>query len=108
MCPPAVILAILTALVVTACGSPGRILEQAALSRATLTPSSTDRIDLSYTLSRAARVSLTLALPNGGTSICWSMSRALRPERTSTPSTGRCRCPSTRASAECCRTARTG
>lgn len=62
---PRFLLTIVLALVVSACGAPGRILEEAGLSRSTLTPSTTDRIDLSYTLSRAARVSLTLALPNG-------------------------------------------
>jgi hypothetical protein len=62
---PPTLLAILFALTVSACASPGRILEQAGLSRSTLTPSTTDRIDLSYTLGRAARVSLSLALPNG-------------------------------------------
>ena len=60
------LLAVVLALVATGCGTPGRLLEQAGLSRSTLTPSTTDRIDLSYTLSRAARVSLTLALPGGG------------------------------------------
>lgn len=52
-------------LILAGCGSQGRILEQAGLSRATLTPSSTDRVDLAYTLSRAARVSLTVLLPDG-------------------------------------------
>ena len=47
-------------LAISACGSPSRLLEQTGLSRSTLTPSTTDRIDLSYTLTRAARVSLTL------------------------------------------------
>jgi hypothetical protein len=54
-------------LLVAGCGSSGRLLEQAGLSRMSLTPSTTDRLDLSYTLSRAARVSVTLAMPNGGT-----------------------------------------
>ena len=66
MLAPSVLLAIVLAFAVSACGGSGRILEQAGLSRASLTPSTTDRIDLSYTLSRAARVSLTLALPGGG------------------------------------------
>ena len=60
------ILAFFLALAVSGCGASGKLLEQAGLSRATLTPSTTDRIDLSYTLGRAARVSLTLGLPNGG------------------------------------------
>ena len=60
------LLAIVFLLTTSACGASGRLLEQAGLSRATLTPSTTDRIDLSYTLSRAARVSLSLALPSGG------------------------------------------
>jgi hypothetical protein len=51
---------------IVGCSGQGRLLEQAGLSRSSLTPSSTDRIDLSYALSRAARVSLTLALPAGG------------------------------------------
>jgi len=59
-------LALVLALVVSACDTPGRVLESAGLSRSSLTPSTTDRIDLSYTLSRAARVSLTLAMPGGG------------------------------------------
>jgi len=59
-------LALMLALVVSACDTPGRVLESAGLSRSSLTPSTTDRIDLSYTLSRAARVSLTLAMPGGG------------------------------------------
>ena len=63
---PALVVAIVLALALAACGSSGRVLEQAGLSRATLTPSTTDRIDLSYTLSRSARVSLSLALPDGG------------------------------------------
>ncbi len=54
-------------LTVAGCGASGRLLEQAGLSRTTLTPSTTDQLDLSYTLSRAARVSVTLALPDGGT-----------------------------------------
>src|SRR5688572_24722933 len=59
------LLAILLLLVASACVAPGRILDGVGLSRSTLTPSTTDRIDLSYTLTRAARVSLTLAQPNG-------------------------------------------
>jgi hypothetical protein len=62
---PPTLLVIALALTISACGSQGRILEHAGLSRSTLTPSTTDRMDLSYTLSRAARVSLSLALPNG-------------------------------------------
>jgi flagellar hook capping protein FlgD len=61
------ILALVLALLVPACGPSDRILEQAGLSRTVLTPSTTDRLDLAYTLSRAARVDLTLALPNGST-----------------------------------------
>src|SRR5919112_3226950 len=59
------LLAILLLLAASACGASGRLLEQAGLSRSILTPSSTDRLDLSYTLARAARVSLSLALPDG-------------------------------------------
>jgi hypothetical protein len=59
------LLSITLLLVASACGGPGRLLEQAALSRSTLTPSTSDRLDLAYTLSRAARVSLSLVGPNG-------------------------------------------
>jgi hypothetical protein len=52
-------------LLTSACGGPGRLLEQAGLSRSTLTPSTTDRLDLSYTLGRAAKVSLSLIGPSG-------------------------------------------
>lgn len=52
-------------LVGAGCGGSGRLLEQASLSRSLLTPSTTDRIDLTYTLSRAARVSVALTLPSG-------------------------------------------
>ncbi len=54
-------------LMLAGCGASGRLLEQASLSRATLVPSTTDRLDLTYTLSRAARVSVSLTLPDGGT-----------------------------------------
>jgi hypothetical protein len=63
--PMAVLVVVLLAL--AGCAGSGRLLEQASLSRATLTPSTTDRLDLAYTLTRAARVSITLALPDGGT-----------------------------------------
>src|SRR5215213_4560273 len=59
------LLAIVLMLIASACAGPGRLLEQAGLSRSTLTPSTTDRLDLSYTLGRAARVSLSLGLPDG-------------------------------------------
>jgi hypothetical protein len=59
------LLVVASVLMAGGCGSSGRLLEQAGLSRSTLTPSTTDRIDLSYTLSRAARVSLALAMPDG-------------------------------------------
>src|SRR5262245_60704985 len=58
-------LALVLLLTSAACAAPGRLLEQAGLSRSTLTPSTTDRIDLSYTLGRAARVSLALVGPSG-------------------------------------------
>jgi hypothetical protein len=61
------ILAIVLLLAASACGAPGPVIEQASLSRSVLTPSTTDRLDLSYSLSRAAQVSLLLAMPNGGT-----------------------------------------
>jgi hypothetical protein len=63
---PSVLAAICLLLAIVGCRGQGRLLEQAGLSRSSLTPSSTDRLDLSYALSRAARVSLTLALPAGG------------------------------------------
>ena len=63
----ATLLAVLLTLAISACGAPSRLLEQAGLSRTTLTPSTTDRLDLAYTLSRAARVSLSLAGPTGAT-----------------------------------------
>jgi hypothetical protein len=59
-------LAILLLMLSSACGGSGKLLEQAGLSRGTLTPSTTDRLDLSYTLSRAARVSLSLVGQDGG------------------------------------------
>src|SRR3954453_2771454 len=52
-------------LLTSACGGPGRLLEQAGLSRSTLTPSTTDRLDLSYTLGGAAKGSLSLIGPSG-------------------------------------------
>lgn len=61
----ATLVAVLLAWTASACAAPGRILEQSSLTKSTLTPSTTDRIDLSYTLTRAARVSLSLALPSG-------------------------------------------
>jgi hypothetical protein len=60
------LLSIVLLLGVSACGSSGRLLEQAGLSRATLRPSTTDRLDLSYTLARAATVSLSLVGSSGG------------------------------------------
>lgn len=60
-----IVLAFLVLTVSSACGGPGRLLEQSALSRSSLTPSTTDRLDLSYTLTRAARVSLSLVGSNG-------------------------------------------
>jgi hypothetical protein len=67
--PPTLLALVLLLLVLigAACTPSGRLLEQAGLSHATLTPSTSDRLDLSYTLTRAARVSLSLALPDGGT-----------------------------------------
>jgi hypothetical protein len=59
------LLSLVLLLAASACGSPGRLLEQSGLSRSTLTPSTTDRLDLSYTLGRAARVSLSLVGPAG-------------------------------------------
>src|SRR5689334_7830007 len=53
-------------LLTSACDGSSRLLEQAGLSRSTLTPSTTDRLDLSYTLARAATVSLSLLGPSGG------------------------------------------
>ena len=47
------------------CVAAQPLLPHAALSRATLTPSSSDRVQFSYTLARPARVTLTLELPNG-------------------------------------------
>lgn len=41
------------------------LLPHAALSHDVLTPSGTDRVDFTYTLSRPARVTLTLELPSG-------------------------------------------
>jgi hypothetical protein len=60
-----VVLALILLAVSSACGGSGRLLEQAGLSRSSLTPSTTDRLDLSYTLTRAARVSLSLVGPDG-------------------------------------------
>src|SRR5215207_3670386 len=59
------LLSLVLLLAASACGSSGRLLEQAGLSRSTLTPSTTDRLDLSYSLGRAARVSLSLVGPSG-------------------------------------------
>jgi hypothetical protein len=63
------VLSLVLLLAATACGNPGRLLEQAGLSRSTLTPSTTDRLDLSYTLGRAARVSLSLVGPSGAVAL---------------------------------------
>jgi hypothetical protein len=62
----AILVAAMLAWAASACAAPGRIIERSGLTRSTLTPSTTDRIDLSYTLTRAARVSLSVSLPNGG------------------------------------------
>src|SRR4051812_48333892 len=59
------LLAITLLLIASACTEQGSILQQTSLSRSTLTPSTTDRLDLSYTLGRAARVSLSLVGPSG-------------------------------------------
>lgn len=57
---------VLAAAVVAAACAPARpLLEQASLTRSTLTPSTTDRAELTYTLGRAARVSLAIGLPDG-------------------------------------------
>jgi hypothetical protein len=60
-----IVLALVLLVVSSACAGPGKLLEQAGLSRSSLTPSTTDRLDLTYTLTRAARVSLSLVGPNG-------------------------------------------
>ncbi|MCC7372831.1 MAG: gliding motility-associated C-terminal domain-containing protein [Chloroflexi bacterium] len=52
-------------LAVLGCGDGGRLLASSSVSRGSLTPSTTDRVDLAYTLSRAAQVSLSVALPDG-------------------------------------------
>jgi hypothetical protein len=52
---------------VTGCADSGRLLASSSLSRPVLVPSTTDRVDLAYTLSRAAQVSLAVALPDGST-----------------------------------------
>lgn len=59
------LLSMLLLIALSACAPGGRLLERAGLSRTTLTPSTTDRLDLSYTLGRAARVSLALVEPGG-------------------------------------------
>jgi hypothetical protein len=59
------LLAVALMLGMAGCSAPSRVLEQAGLSRSTLTPSTTDQLDLVYTLTRAARVSLKLSLPYG-------------------------------------------
>jgi len=51
--------------IVAGCSSGQPVLASASLSRSTLTPSTADRIDLSYSLNRTARISVTLALPSG-------------------------------------------
>lgn len=61
------LLLVMLLVAVAGCGASGPLLDGAGLSRGTLTPSTTDRLDLAYTLTRAARVSVTLALPNGST-----------------------------------------
>ncbi|MCC6176885.1 MAG: gliding motility-associated C-terminal domain-containing protein [Chloroflexi bacterium] len=48
-----------------ACAPSRPLLTQASLSRATLTPSTTDRLDLTYSLSRPATVSIVVDLPGG-------------------------------------------
>ena len=60
-----IVLALVLLVVSSACAGPGKLLEQAGLSRSSLTPSTTDRLDLTYTLTRAASVSLSLVGPNG-------------------------------------------
>ena len=59
------ILAAIVTLLLVACGPSGRLIEQASLSAATLTPSSSGGVELAYTLGAPARVTLTLAQPNG-------------------------------------------
>ena len=56
--------ALLPALLVGCVGAQP-LLPRATLSRAVLTPSSSDRVDFAYTLTRPARVSLALEFPSG-------------------------------------------
>ena len=61
----AMVCALLLTVGLAGCGDSGRLLVGSSLSRPVLTPSATDRVDLAYTLSRAAQVSLAVALPDG-------------------------------------------
>lgn len=63
----ALVCTMLLAVGLAGCADSGRLLLGSSLSRPVLTPSSTDRVDLAYTLSRAAQVSLAVALPDGST-----------------------------------------
>jgi hypothetical protein len=58
---------LLVLVLLLACGPSSRLVEQASLSAPVLTPSSSGGVDLAYTLRDPARVSLTLAQPNGQT-----------------------------------------
>jgi hypothetical protein len=59
------LLALLFAAVVAGCGGSAQLIDASSISRSVLTPSSTDQADLRYTLSRAASVSLNVAMPGG-------------------------------------------
>ena len=61
----AALLGALPAVLLVGCVAAQPLLPQVALSRAVLTPSSSDRVDFAYTLTRPARVTLTLELPDG-------------------------------------------
>jgi hypothetical protein len=63
----ATILSVLLAVGLSGCGDSSRLLVGSSLSRPVLIPSTTDRVDLAYTLGRAAQVSLAVSLPDGST-----------------------------------------
>ena len=58
-------LAVLLPALLAGCVSAQPLLPAVSLSHSDLTPSSTDRVDLTYTLTRPARVSVTLEMPSG-------------------------------------------
>jgi hypothetical protein len=59
------LLGLVVALVASACGPSRRLIEQAALTDATLTPSSSGGVELRYTLNAPAAVSLTISGADG-------------------------------------------